>query len=222
MDRHAALPFSALLTATALGTLLVVQTKLACTDKVSLTMPSGSMPMMPGMDMSGMDMSGSAGTMMVCPVVLTLGVLSLVLTAAALALLWRDPHRSLALRAFVASLAGLPLLRTTVAVALVSAGAVAAMVRIDGMGPSGPAGCATVLALLLACSVSAALFASVAGRIALAFSRRLIVAILHAVACASGPVPPHLRRCLRAVTGAGEIPLLARGRGFRAPPSFVH
>ena len=221
MGRRTALPLSALLTLTALVTLLIIQTTLACTDKIALPVPGGAMAMMPGMDMSAMRDSAGGPVLMVCPVVLGLFGLSLALSAAALAMLWRDAHRSLVLRTIARALAGLPPLRAAAAVALTSAGSVAAMVRLDGMGPSGAAEYATVLALLVACSLSAVLFAVAGGRVALALSRRLIRAIAAAVGCASPPVPVRARR--RAVgTGiAGEGALLSRGRGLRAPPAFV-
>jgi hypothetical protein len=180
------------------------------------------MAMMPGMDMSSMSDPSGGPMLMVCPVVLALLALSLLLTTGAAALLWCDPHRSLALRAVVRSLAGLPPLRTAGAVALASASAVAAMIRLDGMGPSGPAACATVLGLLAVCSLCAAVLAIAAGRIALELSRRLIVAIVAAVACAAPAVAPRARRSAFALTIARDVALLARGRGLRAPPSFVH
>lgn len=226
MGRRTALPLSALLTSSALATLLVVQSTLACTDKVALTVP-GTMPMMPGMAMMpGMDMSSmsapAAGSMLlVCPVVLALIAVSLLLSAAALAMIRRDPHRSLALRAIVCSLAGLPPLRTAGAVALASASAVAAMIRLDGMGPSGLPACATVLGLLAICSLSAALFAIVAGRIALEFSRRLMLAIVAAVARVAPAAAPRARRIRWDVSSSRDIALLARRGGLRAPPSFV-
>jgi hypothetical protein len=221
VGRRTAVPLCALLASTALATLLIVQTTLACTDKVALPVPGNAMAMMPGMDMSSMDAPPSGQMLMVCPVVLALIVLSLLLTAAAIALIWRDPHRSLALRAVVCSLAGLPPLRTAGAVALASATAVAAMVRLDGMAPTTVPACATVLGLLLTCSLSAALFAIVAGRIALEFSRRLILAIVAAVARMAPAAAPRARRWAFAVTSSRDIALLSRGRGLRAPPSFV-
>ncbi|MGA2392407.1 MAG: hypothetical protein ABSH03_03530 [Candidatus Lustribacter sp.] len=221
MDRRTAVPLCALLSATALSTLLVVQTVLACTDKVALPVPGAAMAMMPGMDMSSMGDPPSGQMMMVCPVVLALIALSLLLTAAAIAMLCRDPHRSLALRAVVCSLAALPPMRTAAAVALASASAVAAMVRLDGMGPSGLGACAMVLGLLAVCSLSAALFAIVAGRVALEFSRRLILAIVAAVAHVAPAAAPRARFCPSAVTCSRDIAPLARGYGLRAPPSFV-
>jgi hypothetical protein len=96
------------------------------------------------------------------------------------------------------------------------------MVLADGMGPSGAASCATVLGMLVVCSLSAACCAIVAGRVALEFSRRLILAIVAAVACIA---PAGARRATRyafTIVTAREIALLAHGRGLRAPPSFVH
>lgn len=221
MDRRTAVPLCALLTSTALATLLIVQTTLACTDKVALPVPGTAMAMMPGMDMSSMGDSPAGQMMMVCPVVVALIALSLFLTAAATALIWRDPHRSLALRAIVRSLAGLPPLHTAGAVALASASAVGVMVRLDGMGPSGLPAWATVLGLVVVCSLSAALFAIIAGRVALEFSRRLMLAIVAAVARVVPAAAPHARRYAFAVSCSRDIALLARGRGLRAPPSFV-
>jgi hypothetical protein len=222
VDRRTALPLCALLTSTALATLLIVQTVLACTDKIAVSVPAGTMAMMPGMDMSSMSDPAGGQMLLVFPVALALLALSLLLTVTATVLVWRTPHRSLALRAVVCALAGLPPLRTALAVALASASAVVAMVRLDGMGPSGPAACATVLVLLAVCSLSAALLAGVAGRIALAFSRRLILAIVAAVARVAPAVAPRARRyAFVTSTAARASALPARGRGLRAPPSFV-
>jgi hypothetical protein len=221
VDKRTALPLCALLTSTAVVTLLIVQTVLACTDKVALSVPAATMAMMPGMDMSSMSDPAGGPMLLVCPVVLVLLALSVLLTATASALVWRDPHRSLALRAIVRSLAELPPGRAAAAAASSSAGAVALMVRVDGMGPSGPMACVTVLALLAVCSVCAAFLAIAAGRIAVELSRRLILAIVAAVARTAPAVAPPAGRYALAITVARDVALLARGRGLRAPPSFV-
>jgi len=211
---------SALLGATVLGIVVAVQTTLACTDKMALPMPGGVMAAMPGMDM-GVTMRGPMShAIMVCPVVLALIVASVLLSAAALAMWWRDPHRGVSQRAIVRALVQLPPARTAGALALAGGGAVATMLWLERSGPPAVPVCAMLLSLLLVCSLSATLFGIIAARVALALGRRLILAVVTAFA-AAGAAAPCPQRLGPVVAGGHAVPLLAAGRGLRAPPSFV-
>jgi hypothetical protein len=215
-----AVPLVALLTSAVLAMVLAAQTSLACTDKVALPMPPGAMPMMPGMDMSSMpDMAGGQA-MMICPVVLALIVASALLTLSAIVMLWRDPHRVLTQRAIVSTLAQLPVVRTAAALLLGGGSAVAAMIALEHAAPALPA-TAMLIALLVLCSLVASAIAIVAGRVARAFGRRLILAIVAAVANVAEAAAPCAARFVPIVAGGHAVPLLAAGRGLRAPPPFV-
>lgn len=220
MFKKTAVPLGALLTSAALAILMAEQTTLACTDKVAVPMP-GDMMMasMPGMTMGTMPMGQPA--MMVCPVVLALAVASALLAALAVAMLWLDPHRGLTQRAILHALSGLPPVRTAGVVALAGGGAVGAMMWLERSGLPALPICGMLMALLIACAVAATFVAIVAGRIALAFGRRLILAIAAAIAAADNFSAPRQRRFAPIAACGRDIPLLAAGRGLRAPPARV-
>jgi hypothetical protein len=199
---------------------LAAQMSLTCTDKVTLPVPGNAMPAMPGMD-AAVPAMGSASAIMVCPIVLALIVASALLTAAAVARLWRDPHRALAQRAILMSLAQLPPARTVAVLALGGASAVGGMLWLERSGTPAPPVCAMLAALLFACSLTLTLGAIVAGRIAIAFGRRLLIAIAAVIARSRPAATPCAQRCVFTVSGAHAVPLLAAGRGLRAPPLFV-
>ncbi len=205
----------ALLTSAMSAMVLAAQTSLACTDKVALPVPSDAMSMMPGMDMSG------PGQVMVCPVVLVLIVASAVLGAVAVAMLRCDPHRGLTQRRILATLARLPLVRTVAIVALTGTSGVGAMLWLERSGPPALPLCAMLAALLFGCALALTLCAIAAGRIAIAFGRRLILAIAAAIGRAGDALAPRLVSLVPAVAAATAVPLLAAGRGLRAPPVFV-
>jgi hypothetical protein len=209
----------ALLTLAVLAMLVAAQTSLACTDKIALPIAAGTMPMMPGMDMSSMQATGQPA-MMVCPIVLALIIASAGLTLAAIAVLWRDPHRALARRTIAGALAHLPPARTAATLLLGGASAVAAMLGLEHSTPPALPVCAMLVVLLVLCALGATVLGIVAGRIALAFGHRLIVALIAAVAyAAAGPL--HVQRLPPLVEFGYAVPVLAAGRGLRAPPSFV-
>jgi hypothetical protein len=216
-----AMTLAALLAATVLATLLVVQTSLACTDKVALPVGSATMAMMPGMDMRSMAGPAGAPAMMICPIVLALFAACLLLAAAALALWWRDPHRALTQRTIVRALAQLPPARTMMGLAFAGGSAVAAMLWFERSGPPALPNCVLALGLLAACSLGATLCAIVAGRIALAFGRRLMLAIAAAIDAVESHSVTRERRFVPVVAGGHDLPLLSAGRGLRAPPVFV-
>ncbi len=220
MRPRTTIPLVALLTLAVLAMLLAAQMSLAaCTDKIALPIAAGAMPMMPGMDMSSMQSPGQSG-LMICPIVLALIIASALLTFAAIALLWRDPHRALTRRTIAGALAHLPPARTAATLLLGGASAVAAMLGLEHSTPPALPVCAMLIALLVLCALTATALGIGAGRIALAFGRRLIVALVAAVAyAADGPL--HVQRLPPLVDFGYAVPVLATGHGLRAPPSFV-
>jgi hypothetical protein len=213
-SRNASL--AALLTSATLAMVLAAQMSLACTDKVAVPMASDVLNAMPGMDMAV-----ASGPVMVCPIVLLLIVLSALLSAFAVAMLWRDPHRALAQRDLLQTLARLPFARTAGCVALAGTSAVGTMIWFERAGPPALPVCAMLAALLFGCALAATLVAIAAGRIAVAFGRRLILAVVAAIARAGGAVAPLAQHLAPVLAAAHAVPLLAAGRGLRAPPSFV-
>jgi hypothetical protein len=195
---------------------LAAQMSLACTDKVAVPMADDVMTAMPGMDMTA-----THGPIMICPIVLVLIVASALLSACAGIMFWRDPHRALAQRDIARTLARLPLARTVSFVALAGTSAVGAMIALERSGPPALPMCALLAVLLFACALAVTLTVITAGRIAIAFGRRLILAIVAAIACAGDAVAPPAQRLIPIVAGGHAVPLLAAGRGLRAPPLFV-
>jgi MFS family permease len=173
------------------------------------------MPMMPGMDMSA-----GAGAMMICPMVLGLIVTSALLALAAIVTYARDPHRALQSRTLANALAQLPPARTAIALLGGGTSAVAAMMWLEHSAPALPE-CALLVALLVLCSSIATLCAIVAGRMALALGRRLVLAIVAAIAGAAQAAAPRAQSFAPLVAASHAVPLLASGRGLRAPPDFV-
>jgi hypothetical protein len=210
----------ALLTSSVLAMLLAAQTSLACTDKIALPIIPGAMPMMPGMDMSSMQSPGQSA-MMICPIAFALIIASAVLTFTAIAMLWRDPHRALTRRTIAGALAHLPPARTAATLLLGGASAVTAMLGLEHATPPALPVCAMLVALLVLCALTATMLGIVAGRIALALGHRLIVALVAVFASAADASPLHVQRLAPRVDFGYAIPVLAAGRGLRAPPSFV-
>jgi hypothetical protein len=213
MSKGTAVPLVALLTSAALAIVVAAQTSLSCTDKVAVPMP--------GMDMGPMSGPDAPPAMMVCPVVLGLIVASVLLLFAAFVMLWRDPHRALTQRAILLALCRLPPVRTAGTVALAGGSAVCTMLWLERSVPPALPACAMLAVLLFACSVVATLAAIAAGRIAMAFGRRLILAIAAAIVRAGDAVAARRLRFVPIACGVHAAPLLSAGRGLRAPPPFV-
>jgi hypothetical protein len=216
-----AMPLFALLSSAVLAIVVAAQTSLTCTDKVAIPVPGNAMPAMPGMDMSAMPGPVPAHAVLICPVVLVLIVASALLTVGAAILLWRDPHRTLTQRSIFQTLARLPLARTIAGVASAAGIAVVAMLWLERSAPPALPTCAMLAALLVVCALSATVITVVAGRMALALGRRLILAIVAAVANIAAAVTPPHTRLVPVVAGGHAVPLLAAGRGLRAPPLFA-
>jgi hypothetical protein len=214
------IPRIALLSSAGLIIVLAAQTSLTCTDKVALPMSGDAMAAMPGMDMS-MPAMAASHAIMVCPIVLILLGVSALLTAIACAMMWLDPHRALSQRALVTSLASLPPVRTVATVGLTGASAVGAMLWFEHAGLPALSICIMLAGLLCACSVILTLGAIVAARVAMAFGRRLILAIAAAIAHARESEPVRTRHFAFALANCHAVPLLASGRGLRAPPISV-
>jgi hypothetical protein len=219
LRRGTAVPLFALLSSAVLAMVLAAQTSLACTDKVAIPVPA-AMPSMPGMEMAGLP-GPVDQALMICPLVLVLSALSASLILAAAVLLWRDPHRAVTQRAIWLALASLPPSRTAVAVALAGGGAVAAMLWLDRSGPPALPICALLVAVLVLCSLSATVVCIAFGRIAMTLGRRLMHAIVAAIARTSVSPAARCFEFADRIASSACVCLLAAGRGLRAPPSFV-
>jgi hypothetical protein len=219
-----ALPLTALVASAVTALVLAAQVGLAfCNARVALPMPGMAdmpgMASMPGMAMPSVPSGGHV--LMICPVVLALIVSSGLLAALALVALWRDPHGGLARRGVVRALAGLPPLRTAGVLAVLGAVAVATMLAVDHAAPPALPSCFALAGLLAACSAAAVALSMAAGRIALAFGRRLILAVAAAAALRPAPSAPLTLRLVPRACGVRAASPLAAGRGLRAPPRFV-
>lgn len=203
-----------------LALVVAAQTSLACTDKIALPVPGEGMAGMPGMDAAMPALSG-VSPIMICPIVLGLCVGSALLTAAAVAMFWCDPHRALTRRAMFTSLAALPPARTAGIVAVAGAAAVCGMLWLERTGTPALPVCAMLTALLFTSSLALTLGAIVAGRMAIAFGRRLLLAIAAVIARARSAAAPCTQRCVFTLGDGNAVPLLAAGRGLRAPPFSV-
>jgi hypothetical protein len=157
----------------------------------------------------------------ICPVVLGLVVVSALLAAGAIVVLWRDRQRALAWRGFVHALSHLPIGRTAGVLMLAGGIALASMIVCDGDGlPPLPAG-ALLAALLAACSFGAALLSIAAAHIAIALAQRVILAVATGIARGRDTGPVRITRFIVPVLRLEGAALLAAGRGLRAPPVSV-
>jgi hypothetical protein len=146
-------------------------------------------------------------------------VTSALLAAAAIVLLWRDPHRGLTRRTILHVLAHLPPIRTAATLVIFGGAAVFAMRALDGSGlPVLPA-CAILTSLLVGCSLTATVFSIIAGRVAIALGFRLILAVEAALALVPDVAAPCTQRLTPLSVNLNFVCLLASGRGLRAPPS---
>jgi hypothetical protein len=153
--------------------------------------------------------------------VLGLIVASALLAGGAIAMLWRDSQRALTLRGIVHALAHLPLARTAGVLSLCGGVALASMIVLDGDGlPPLPA-CAMLAALLVGCSLAAALVSIAAAHVAIALARRVVLAVTRAIAQGRDAGTLRFTRLAFVIAPLGGASLLAAGRGLRAPPSFV-
>ena len=218
-----ALPLTALIACAVTALVLAAQAGLAfCNARIAIPLPAADVPGMA--DMPGMAMpSVAAGgqTLMICPVVLALIVSSALFAALALVALWRDPHGDLARRGVVRALAALPPLRTAGALAVLGAVAVATMLAVDRAAPPALPACFALAGLLAACSAGAVLLSMAAGRVALALGRRIMLAVVAALALRPAPAAPIALQLVPRTCGPRAASPLAAGRGLRAPPRFV-
>jgi AcrR family transcriptional regulator len=99
--------------------------------------------------------------------------------------------------------------------------ALASMIVLDGDGlPPLPA-CAMLAALLVGCSLAAALVSIAAAHVAIALARRVVLAVTRAIAQGRDAGTLRFTRLAFVIAPLGGASLLAAGRGLRAPPSFV-
>jgi hypothetical protein len=175
------------------------------------------MPMdMAGMDgMTGMVMPAVDGRPALCPVVLALVVISALLAAWTLIAFGRDRARTVAANRLARTLARVPVVPAFALLCLGGAGAIAAIVVVDGGVAFSPE-LIGMLAMTLALGAAASLaVALIIARVALALWTRLALALAGALGEAHPP-----RRLARRVRRA-RLPFVdavADGRGLRAPP----
>jgi hypothetical protein len=211
-------PLAALVATTVVAIATAATTGLAlCRHNVAMSMPM-SMPMnMPMPDMP----AAAPGTIDLCPIVMGLIVLAVSLGGWALAAIALERHRMVLRHTVLALLAGLPLVRTIVGLAAVSAVPIALIIVFDASAPSSTENW-LLLGALIAGGAALATGAIVLGaRCALAFGRRLILRIGATRIPAGVQVLPSLglhRPRFSFASGLGDVCVLAVRLGFRAPP----
>jgi hypothetical protein len=176
---------------------------------------------MPGMDMGTMPtMATPVGSVMICPVVMGLIVLSTVLAAWSLFTAWHDRHRVVTLTRLVRVLARLPVVRTFASLALAGGLAIATIVAVDGGTTPSLALALTLTVLLAAISIAATLGSLAIARCIVALCARFIVAIAGAIAERRAAARSY--RSLRRRPFHATLVALVFGRGLRAPPLPAH
>jgi hypothetical protein len=209
---RSALPLGAFLALATLAIVLAAQAQIACTRQIAMAMPD-----MPGMDMSTMAMP-SGGVVSLCPIVLALSVAAILLTLNTAVLLLLDPERAVLSRSLAAFVVRLPFATTSASIFALGAGAVGTMMAIDGNEPAGLTGWLSLLGIVLAAALAAAIIAVGLGRCVIALTRRIVLAFERALcvlrrALIASAVPRHRWAALRPA-----VPVLAVCRGLRAPP----
>ncbi len=224
-------PLVALVAIALSAIVLAAQTGVAlCGNRIVLSGPMDSMdgmgdsPMaeMPGMSAAAMP-SVALGhhPIMICPVIFVMIVASTLIAAFAIVVVARDSDRAATMKSLARSLARLSFIHTAASLLASAAVAVALGIAVDGNGvPSGNA-CAMMAAILLISAGASAALAHLLGTIMLAFSRRLIGAMLRMIAQRSAGRSPHMSRRLPLRWAGESLRLFAAGCGLRAPPSFV-
>jgi hypothetical protein len=226
-----AAPLAALIAIALSAIVLAAQTGLAlCGNRIALPAPMDSMHGMGDVPMAGMPGMSAAGMpgvaighhlIMICPVIFVMIVASTLIAAVAIVIVARDSDRAATLKCLARSLARLPVLPTAASLVASAAVAVALMIAVDGNGVPSSNACAAMAAILLISAVASAALAHVLGTITLAFSRRLIGAMLRMIAQRSAGRPPQMSRRSPFRTAGQTLRLFAAGCGLRAPPSFV-
>jgi hypothetical protein len=207
-----ALPSAAFLALTSLAIVLAAQARIACTRKISIGMPD-----MPGMDMSSMPMPGGAAISL-CPIVLALAIAAVLLTLNATVLLLLDPERAAASRSLAGFVVRLPFAATCSSIFGLGAGAVGVMMAIDGNEPAGIAGWLSLLGVVLATALAAAIVAVGLGRCVIALTRRLVLAFELALCIVPRAFLVYFGPRVGTFSAGPSILLMAACRGLRAPP----
>jgi hypothetical protein len=216
-------PLAALVATTVVAIATAATSGLAlCRHQVALAM-SMSMPMTMSMPMPDAPVA-TPGMLDVCPIVMGLIVLALSLGAWALAAFALERHRGVLRHTLLAVLAGLPLVRTIVGLAAVSALPIALIISFDAGGPSSAESWLLLAALVAGGSALATGAIVLGARFARALGRRLILRIAATRAPARGQVPPaagHRHQPLSFASARGDVCALAAGLGLRAPPPIL-
>jgi hypothetical protein len=212
---RSAMPLAAFLSLATLAMLLAAQALLVCSRQVSVSMVA-----MPGMQMATAPMT--VGAVSLCPLVIALGVIGAVLSVNAFLLLQFDPNRVHTGRLAARLVVRLPFAGTCGIILSFGCGAIGTMMAIDGTAPGSNAGWLSLGGIVLAVTIAAALVAVALGKFVLSISRRVGVAILHAVQIVRrSRTCVHLRRPDRIAHPQHRAPILAACRGLRAPPVLV-
>ena len=212
-------PLAALVAIALSAIVLAAQAGLAfCDQRVALPMAA----MSPMDDMGAMpSVTIGAHAVMICPVVLVLIVASVLIAAAAIVVIGADRDRAATHRSVARMLVRLPVAPVAGLLVAGAALAVGAMIAVDGNGMPNAITCAELAALVVACALGATALAQWSGAAMLAFGKRLIIALLLAIAQCANARPPRVSRRFAPRTARETIRLLAAGCGLRAPPLFV-
>ena len=218
---RSAAPLIAFIATALFAIVMAAQAQLVCSHAMLVAMPAMDMRGMAGTDMAaGPALAGS--TLALCPVELILGIAAALLCVNAAALLVFDRHRSTTGRAIARQCARLPLAATAATLLTLGAAAVCIMMAIDHSIPAGASGWLALVAAVAGIALAAAIIAVLAGRCALAFTRRIAVAIACAIEILTPrTLVPAYRRADRLALTARRAPVLAARRGLRAPPFAV-
>jgi hypothetical protein len=209
---RSALPVGAFLALATLAIVLAAQAQIACTRQIAVSMPD-----MPGMDMSTMAMP-SGGALSLCPIVLALTIAAVLLTLNATVLLLLDPERAAVSRSLAGFVVKLPFATTCAGIFALGAGAVGTMMAIDGNEPTGPAGWLSLLGIVLAATLAAAIIAVGFGRCVIALTRKIVLAFERALCVVDRAFIAYVGPRDRGTALRPSIPVLAACRGLRAPP----
>jgi hypothetical protein len=201
---------SALVAFATLTIVLAAQAIFACTKPVAMAMP--------GMDAMSMDMHQSNAILMLCPVVLLLAVAAAALTALTLFRCLHDPHRVLTGRRITRILARLSVAPATALLTFFGAGGVGTMFALDGNAPVTALGWLSLAGVILGTSLVLTLAALILARVIDALSEGIAFVVAALRIALARPPYPRVSRLRFAQATRHDVPLLATGRGLRAPP----
>jgi hypothetical protein len=155
-------PAAALSTLAAFAILTIVlagQSIAACSKQMSVDMPGMGNSGTGMASMPGMDIPPTSGTLMICPVVLLLAILSAALMILTLMKVLCDPHRAVAGRRLVHAVSAFPITPISTLVAFGGATGIGLMLAVDGNAPQSLAGWLSLAGIVVATAVGLTLAA---------------------------------------------------------------